>query len=88
MIHGSSALVISWLKQIVYLMLLKPGMSMSLVTSRLGSIPKCLDRSSNHFLLNLEADLIKKYVNVRDQEAVFWHQNSRDGDKIKTLIST
>lgn len=48
-------------------------------------------RSSNHFLLNLKADLIKKYVNVRDQEAVFWHQNSRDiwlqdGDKIKTLI--
>jgi hypothetical protein len=87
MTHGSSALVISRAQTNSLSQALKTWnvnvfsnifIRKSKCLARLGCIQKCLDRSSNHFLLNLEAGLIKKYANVRDQEVAFWHQNSRD----------
>ncbi|KAK9937007.1 hypothetical protein M0R45_013825 [Rubus argutus] len=46
--------------------------------NRLAGIQNCMDRGTNPFLLNLEAGIIKEYEELRDQEAIFWHQKSRD----------
>lgn len=46
--------------------------------NRLAGIQNCMDRGTNPFLLNLEAGIIKEYEELRDQEATFWHQKSRD----------
>ncbi|KAL6134809.1 hypothetical protein ACLB2K_067037 [Fragaria x ananassa] len=46
--------------------------------ARICGIQKSLGRRHNEFLQNLEKELISKYENVRDAEALFWKQKSRD----------
>lgn len=45
--------------------------------ARISGIQKSLCKKNNHFLINLEEDLIKEYEQLRDQEALFWQQKSR-----------
>ncbi|XP_050386206.1 uncharacterized protein LOC126802601 [Argentina anserina] len=45
------------------------------ILARLGGIQKACDRFENHFLLKLEAELIKEYEGICEQENLYWRQN-------------
>ena len=56
------------------------------ILARLGGIQKSRCHMDNHFLMNLECDLIKQYDMICDNEAMLWRQKSRekwvqDGDR-------
>ena len=46
--------------------------------ARISGIQRSLGRGNNVFLKNLEKDLIADYEKIRDAEAIFWRQKSRD----------
>lgn len=46
--------------------------------ARIRGIQKSLGKHDNPFLLKLEKDLILQYDQIRDVEALFWRQKSRD----------
>lgn len=48
------------------------------ILARIGGIQKACDRFSNHFLINVEAELIQEYEQLLNQENLFWRQKSRD----------
>ncbi|KAL6141497.1 hypothetical protein ACLB2K_059785 [Fragaria x ananassa] len=49
-----------------------------IINARICGIHKCLGRGPNLFLQNLEKKLIVDYEKIRDAEAIFWKQKSRD----------
>ncbi|XP_024199454.1 uncharacterized protein LOC112202681 [Rosa chinensis] len=49
-----------------------------ILLARICGIQRSLGRQNIPFLLNLEKDLISQYEQIRDAEALFWRQKSRD----------
>ncbi|XP_062006018.1 uncharacterized protein LOC133723218 [Rosa rugosa] len=49
-----------------------------ILLARICGIQKSLGRQNIPFLLDLEKELIAKYEQIRDAEALFWKQKSRD----------
>ncbi|XP_062028604.1 uncharacterized protein LOC133744523 [Rosa rugosa] len=49
-----------------------------ILLARICGIQRCLGRQNIPFLVNLEKELISQYEQIRDAEALFWRQKSRD----------
>ncbi|XP_004292397.1 PREDICTED: uncharacterized protein LOC101292185 [Fragaria vesca subsp. vesca] len=49
-----------------------------ILNARICGIQKCLGRGHNLFLQDLEKKLIADYEKIRDAEAIFWKQKSKD----------